>query len=315
MFSNQVKRYLEEMVKEQYQEINSKDSNHLQLRNKIGYLDKLLTIGATNPVHQTAIQTMVEELERVAIHEGMISFPAVANLNLILSLMLEVQNKTFDEEDKVQIFRVLKIISNSEILQNVFPQNTEDTFEQMRRAEEYLNQIKRKDLIPYIKAWYLSSNPLETNQMPIYTYWNYVGNLFLAYIELAYKVRDYVMELYCKEKIHLDCYLREIIQRYEEKVNFKYIPSSVIALEEAIGVQEIAETEEEPEEYVPFIEINQDENLKKVKLIGYAGAGKTTTLEYIAYQDALSYAEKRKNSSYLKSNYGRTKRNHSRFNC
>ena len=43
MLSNQVKRYLEETVKQRYQEIDPKDSNYLQLRKKIGYLDKLLS--------------------------------------------------------------------------------------------------------------------------------------------------------------------------------------------------------------------------------------------------------------------------------
>ena len=118
MLSNQVKRYLEETVKQRYQEIDPKDSNCLQLRKKIGYLDKLLSIGIQKEAYQAEIQTMVAELERVAIQEGMISFSAVANLNLILALMLELQNK--ESINSIEVFRTLKIISNPEILQNIF---------------------------------------------------------------------------------------------------------------------------------------------------------------------------------------------------
>ncbi len=285
MLSNQVKRYLEETVKQRYQEIDPKDSNCLQLRKKIGYLDKLLSIGIQKEAYQAEIQTMVAELERVVIQEGMVSFSAVANLNLILALMLELQNK--ESINSIEVFRTLKIISNPEILQNIFPQEESGTLEQMQKAEEYLQRINRKDLIPYTKAWYLSSNPPATNQMPIYIYWNYVSYLFLAYIELAYKVRELIMEQYCQEKIKVTAYLQDIIKRYGEKVNFQYIPSSVVPLEGMLSTQEDTEIEA----YIPFIDINQDDALKKVKLIGYAGAGKTTTLEYIAYQDALSYKE------------------------
>ena len=169
------------------------------------------------------------------------------------------------------------------------------TVDRIKEVGETLEKIHRENLIPYAKAFFICRcesefEKIEKNQMPINIYWSYISNLFLAFLELANKVKDQVMEKYIVEKLHICKYLQEIIKKYEEKINFKYIPSSV----ERLDTNNTASSEDEESSMIPFIEINQSETLNKIKLIGYAGVGKTTTLEYIEYQDAIHYEETQK---------------------
>ena len=119
-------------------------------------------------------------------------------------------------------------------------------------------------------------------------YLDYMSNLFIAYLELSYLINEYVMNGFVLSQINVQEYLKNIINKYESKVNFKYIPSSVLK----IGGSNFDSDEGVTE--TPFIEINKNPKLSKIKLVGYAGVGKSTTLEYIEYQDAKKYEEEQK---------------------
>lgn len=167
------------------------------------------------------------------------------------------------------------------------------TTERMKEAEEFLRNSNKSNLIPYVKSFFICNLPteldkIENKKIPINIYWNYVSNLIYAYLELANKVSDQIMQLYVNQKLKVKEYLEKIIKNYEEKVNFKYIPSSVIKIDNHM------ENDKEEENIIPFIEINKRDIFSKMKLIGYAGVGKTTTLEYIEYQDAINYEKNRK---------------------
>lgn len=119
-------------------------------------------------------------------------------------------------------------------------------------------------------------------------YLDFMSNLFIAYLDLAYTINEYVMDGFVLSQINIDEYLENIINKYEAKVNFKYIPSSVLKIGGSNFDSEEGVTE------TPFIEINKSQKLSKIKLVGYAGVGKSTTLEYIEYQDAKNYKEEQK---------------------
>ena len=61
-------------------------------------------------------------------------------------------------------------------------------------------------------------------------YLDYMSNLFIAYLELSYLINEYVMNGFVLSQINVQEYLKNIINKYESKVNFKYIPSSVLKI-------------------------------------------------------------------------------------
>ena len=300
MLSIEAKRYIEGNVKTQYQEIDKRENNNITLRKKIENFDRFLDLYSKKPQYKDDLEPMIEEIERVAREQGMMSFYKVAKIDTILNILSEIFNIRISEnQNKAEILKELEIIKDSKLFDEIFILDNMDNLviskEQMNEACKILENKNRKNLIPYIKAFYINQledefKRIEDKKMPINIYWTYISNLFLAYIELAYIAKEQIMSQYATEKLHIKEYLQEIIKKYEEKINFKYIPSSVIKFNEDGAIND----SDEEETTLPFIEINQSETMNRIKLIGYAGVGKTTTLEYIEYQDSVNYENNKK---------------------
>lgn len=300
MLSLVAKRYIQDNVEGQYQDIDKKENSNITLRRKIANFDRFLELYKKHPQYKDTIEPLVEEIERVAKEQGMMSFYKVAKIETIFDILSEILNIEISEANhKIEIFKKMEIIKDDKLFDEIF--KTDNTgnlvisIEHMNETCKMLEERNRKNLIPYIKAFYICQiedefQKIEENKMPINIYWIYISNLLLAYIELAYKAKDEIMNQYVTEKLHIKEYLQKIITKYEEKINFKYIPSSVISFNQNNTTNDVGEEEN----ILPFIEINQNEELNRIKLIGYAGVGKTTTLEYIEYQDAINYENNKK---------------------
>lgn len=277
MLSIGAKKYIEDNVKEQHQELNKQSNSQILLKNKILNFDRLLEIYSNKSEYKEQILQIVEEIENVTRDGKMLSFYKVAKVDLIINIVMEILNgkeKTYNKKDAL---KELSLINEDRLFEN---ENIIDDY------DNYLKNIKKENLIPYAKALYICEkqkdfDKIENNKIPVYTYWEYVSCLFLTYLDIAYKARNIIIEKYIDEKIHINDYLKNIIDNYESKVNFKYIPSSVLKID--------GDEIDSEDEITPFIEINENKKIKRFKLIGYAGVGKTTTLEYIEYQDAINY--------------------------
>ena len=266
MLSENAKIYIEETVNEQYSKIDKKENSNIVLRRKIELFDKFLQINLDE--HRNLIETMVNEIERVAIEKGMISFNKVAKLDEIIDIVFKIKEIDITpEDDKIQKLIKYKIIDG------------EQNIEIINNAQEICN-----NKIVFQK--------IEEKQLSVTVYWNYISNLFLSYIQIISSIKEDIMNLYIVEKLDIENYLKSIIERYESKINFKYIPSSV----RNINILENINTEDDnnDNDEISFLEINNNPDIKKLKLIGYAGVGKTTTIEYIQYQDALNYNKEHK---------------------
>lgn len=285
MLDYNVKKYIKDSIKQQYQVMNRND---IEVNNRIKCFEKLIYIGLEQEKYKNEIEEMVNELNRVAQYEGRVSFKKIGNVNVIINLLIDIMNvKT--KQDPMRILKILQIINNDQDYQVIV-----DTNKTLEEKEEYLKNSNKSALIPYAKAIYIGENYENIGEeISINEYWNLISNLYISYIELAYKARKVIMAIYVDKKIHLEEYLKNIIENYESKINFKYIPSSVIQLEQNYSIEETNDNYE-MEEAIPFIDINEDERLLKIKLIGYAGVGKSTTLEFIEYTDALKYEENHK---------------------
>ncbi len=279
-------KYIEGIIAREYYSIDNKDDNHEKLKKKIAAFVHLLTVYGDRP----PILALQNELSRVISEEGRLDFQKVANLGAILDIVYELKKMapldSQDLDNQIKMLKSLKFLGE-QTKALAFPKVNGEFHQDLVFVDALLLKLPKKSEIPFVFSFYLSILASQvTPSIPLNIYWNYISKLFIAYVELANLVAKELMELYAYKKINKDKYLQQIITNYESKVNFLYIPSSVIPhktyeLSDNFALEE--------EKYCSFLDINQNEDLKKIKLIGYAGVGKTTTLEYLEYIDALNY--------------------------
>ena len=213
-------------------------------------------------------------------------------LNKIFKEKSDIINIKNEEELKLKIdifIKFLYVFENTEFVNN-FKSEIERVIVEEGMLDlkkildltfilDTLKELTNKNLIEetdyYKKTLNLENNKNEIeDKLDTTTYWEYLINIIYTYINLTYKVKDEIYELYIDKKINIHNYIENIIKNYESKVNFKYIPSSVVDYND-----ENTDNYTDRDDYIPFIDINENEEIKRIKLIGYAGAGKTTTLE------------------------------------
>ncbi len=277
MISAKGKNVIEESVKAQYSLLHPEDTNLYGLKQKINRLCNLIEVYLENQNYKEKFAELENELERVSEVSGRMDLSKISCIDTFSKILEENNKPNIIKKAYSKIFEV-------------------ETVYDLKSIEEKVDQVQRKDLLPYAVAIHVAKllEKDDENNMQninIHLYWEYISNMFLAYLEIANKLKDNIMEMYVKLKINVDQYLNNIIVNYKSKTNFKYIPSSVIKLDFNSSIYDI---EDETEDFIPFLDVNKDISLKRIKLIGYAGAGKTTTLEYIEYEDAECYNENKK---------------------
>lgn len=272
MLKKSFKNYIEEAVRDQYKRIDNSPDNIAILKEKINNFDRFLDVYSKNNKYAKDIENFYSDLENMVLDEGKISSRTSNLLNTILEILFDVKgytkldstdNKTFEGTtflNNMQILKDLNIITNNKSLQ---------------------------DLKLQFEKW------TEEEKQNINMYWNYVSNIFIIFLELTNRMKENIMEQYIFLNLNLQEYIQNIIKSYESKINFKYIPSSVLKVNN-FNLGDNTNIEDDNLEVLRFIDVNQDERYKKIKLIGYAGVGKTTTLEYIEYQDALNFEKNQK---------------------
>ena len=150
-----------------------------------------------------------------------------------------------------------------------------------------------------VKAYCIRNAVAHSQDIPLteVELWEHFYSMFYTMIEATYKFKYIITEMYRKKEISYQSYIDKIINEYEKKLaqNFTYIPLSMeLDLNE---YWEDLEDKYEDLENIKFEKVNEDLNsndiklydnslFNKVKLIGYAGVGKTTILEHTVYEEA-----------------------------
>lgn len=158
------------------------------------------------------------------------------------------------------------------------------------------------EILPFVMT-YCGRNTIA-HEKPTPDKWGHFMSMFYTLIETSYKYKSIIIKKYNKKEISFSKYINSIIKEYEEKLsnNFEYIPLNL----------EIYENDmydylynKYGDDFV-FEDVNKDINtnqeviagenslFNKIKLIGYAGMGKTTTVEDVIYKEALQI----KNNNY-----------------
>lgn len=272
MLKKSFKNYIEEAVRDQYKRIDNSSDNIAILKEKINNFDRFLDVYSKNNKYAKDIENFYSDLENMVLDEGKISSKTSNLLNTILETLFDVKGYTKLNSIDSKTSEGVTFLNNMQILKDL---------------NIITNNKSLQDLKLQFEKW------TEEEKQNINMYWNYVSNIFIIFLELTNRMKENIMEQYIFLNLNLQEYIQNIIKSYESKINFKYIPSSVLKVNN-FNLGDNTNIEDDNLEILRFIDINQDERYKKIKLIGYAGVGKTTTLEYIEYQDALNFEKNQK---------------------
>ena len=145
---------------------------------------------------------------------------------------------------------------------------------------EYQNFSKEMKL--YASVYYLRNEVSHADRdLSLTQKWEYFKEILIIYLEVAGHFRKELEKelnhINLSSKTNADAYMKKIIKEYENRSSFEYI------------ILEGKEKTKNNGEATSLIKIIQNNNNCRIKLIGNAGMGKTSTLLYLAYNDAKNY--------------------------
>lgn len=154
------------------------------------------------------------------------------------------------------------------------------------------------EIFPFVEAYCIRNAVIHYQKLP-YDKWEHFLCMFYTMIETSYKHKTEIITQFIEKEISRKNYISKIIKEYKQKIgeNFTYIPIDIDIYGNDL-YDALEKRYKTSEKSVTFETINEDLNLNslilkgnlllnKAKIIGYAGMGKTTTIENIIYKEAL----------------------------
>lgn len=161
-------------------------------------------------------------------------------------------------------------------------------YQDKRHPENVLRQSP--NIMPFVMT-YCARNAAMHSQ-PIDNTEAHLISMFYTLIEVCYQNKYIILDKYMKQESLYQNYVNKIISAYKEKEknNFKYILLNMMvyqneAFDEVISVSE--------QNNADFERISQKFN--HLKIIGYAGMGKTTMLENIMFKEISEFKKQKFN--------------------
>lgn len=165
----------------------------------------------------------------------------------------------------------LGIIENQKICGNL-----KCTYKNAASYNDYDDMLKVFGNLYYIR----NEDAHAVRRLSITQAWQYVKELLILYLEVSgvfqKQLEEEVNRLNLNQKTNAAEYLETMKNKYKERESFNYI--------ELDGI-ESNNKNSHAESLVKLITYKDN---CKIKLIGNAGMGKTTTMEYLAYLDAIN---------------------------
>lgn len=259
------------------------------LKEKIDLLEKTLVLAPTCPELSNLDKSMFEELNNITFNARKIENEQYFKLVLFIVKPEEFKFKLESGKGLASIYNSLNVMSQSEMSQ-MCPVKTENgktisllptiTSNDPRHPEQIFKDNKK--LLPFVKGYiYRNEKAHKDVEIPIPELTDYYINMLISCVEISWQYRKEIMDYYVNNTVNFTNYINKIISNYKEHKGFTYIPSTVTPWKDTIKNLNLTNDST----LVDILKNNN--NLKTLKIIGYAGAGKTTTLNYLEYQDAL----------------------------
>lgn len=261
------------------------------LKEKIDLFDKLISLAPTclelNALDTTVYNALNNEfyrLESLDVNEKI--------FKLILYIVNRNDYNYVIENHKglASVYKKLNIMSSNDI-SLMLNGDEDDSDEPIAYTSSVTQSIENrfkdnKRIYPHVIGYIFRNDKAHIcAEQTMETKMHYYVNVLISCLNGAWKYHDEIMDAYFVNSVKFKDYINGIITEYtknKENEKFLYIPSTVTPWNDTVPNLIINN-----EDYTLINILKSNSNLKKIKIIGYAGAGKTTTLEYLKYQDAL----------------------------
>ena len=245
----------------------------------------------------TDTKILIEDIQKMK--------PDIVSIRLIepsLRLISYIVDKNYFEKRKFNtatlgvLYSFFEILGDKEknkkyydILYSKDEKNSPYLYQDEKHPENILR--KNKEILPFVMTYCARNAAMHSQEVPNKI--QHLLSMFYTLIEVCYKYKNIIMDKYLKNEKIYKSYVDKIVSDYEEKLknNFKYIPLNMIAYKNYLYDNIILECGDE--DSIDFEKVNK--KFPHVKIIGYAGMGKTTLLENITYNEILEFKKKKFN--------------------
>lgn len=245
------------------------------LNNKIKYLEMALEISENLEGLSNLKSSIIDQVNFFPVDINRVELESLSKVSQFLEVFIYLKlpeeykkiEKTRDSKNIPEYLTMLKIISKNEMdailhhKTNILSSN--DILSHYAQCYYMRNQIAHKDS-------YLTTK--ET--------WEYIDSLLIVYLTIAGRyandLQEEINSISLNKETDAARYVKDIIRNYEQnnRKAFKYIPLD-------------ASNDTKNKNNESLLDIVN--SINPLKIIGHAGMGKSTTLEYLTYIDAKSY--------------------------
>lgn len=255
---------------------------------------------------RNAIEQVRDEFDRQNYEESYFYFRNIGKIDAFIKIIYIITKKEYSEEWYKNLIdlQILKPIDFVEL--NIEGINDiEQLFLEFKtRENEIVNKLITsiyKNYIPFLYSYFILNNndickQCEEAELDNTLYNKYLNKIFISILEIVLSQEDLINKFFITQNIHIVDYLKNITNSY---IEFKqtnniitYIPASVYNTKDIKSITTFDESNYAPKS---FTEIVENEKLHKIRLTGYAGVGKTTTLKYLQNLGAEKYLKKIEN--------------------
>ena len=169
-----------------------------------------------------------------------------------------------------EALKKLEIISNEEYKN--LRQNYKNPFQ---------NQSFTPEMKIYASLYYLRNEVSHADRdLSVTQKWEYLKEILIVYLEVAGKFRKNLEKelnrVNYQDKTDAQNYMKRKIKEYEERPSFEYILLD-------------GKEKDKTNQVITLVDMIKKNNNCRIKLLGNAGMGKTSTLNYLVYNDAKEF--------------------------
>ena len=262
--------------------------------------------------YQNDIEQIKDEFDRKSYEGNYFYFRNIGKIDAFIKVIYIITKREYSEEWYKNLIdlKILEPIDYEELaiegvndIDNLFSKFKE-ILKEGKEKEEVSEIVAKlgtgtyKNYIPFLYSYFIINNDVickqsEEAELDNTLYNKYLNKIFISILEIVLSQEDLINKYFINKNINIKKYLENITNSY---IEFKqtndiitYIPASVYNTRDLRSMNTFAESAYLPQS---FTEIIENENLHKIRLTGYAGVGKTTTLKYLQNLDAEKYLDK-----------------------
>ena len=259
--------------------VEDKDRMKLEVFKKVAQYIEIF-IYLKNPDYYNTIQglkkpdtdTTTEEFKEIFEIDGEYDFEESEELNEAIRVKKKELKGQLNEQRKLNSLSIPKGLKYIGIITD---EEYDKIVHNFKKDDGYTELNTREKMIA--KIYYIRNEISHADiSLSFSQIWSYVRDILVLYIEIAYSFANEIDNELDKYALENDTtseeYIENFITQYEDETISKYVTMRGI-------------NQKEKEEPTSLINLIKDKDRCRVKIIGNAGMGKTSTLRYLAYQD------------------------------